>query len=158
MSLIAIQNRMIRAADAVGFPIPIWLLLLDTSSSVLDLVRPIKLLSSHRLRRNCSPLPSWLYLGFDQMNATNASQQATDSANTPFQALQIAALKGNGRPVGGVLSMPVSVRFRYALTDAMTFSFLCCICGGFFFSTGGLLRRKRRCAPLSSNSFLTKCR
>lgn len=54
MSLIAMQ-RIIKAADEFKLAIPFWLLLLDTNSSVLELVPPTKLSSSHRLVHHNSP-------------------------------------------------------------------------------------------------------
>jgi hypothetical protein len=97
MSLIALQ-RIIKAADhrrdGLG-NFALWFTLLDTSSSVFDLVprRGDAYASSARLAGDLDPVPIWPYLGYDQMATKNCD------SSSPQEATEVRRLLNYGRPV-----------------------------------------------------------
>ncbi|ETW75888.1 hypothetical protein HETIRDRAFT_390312 [Heterobasidion irregulare TC 32-1] len=96
MSLIALQ-RIVKAADHLILPVKFWFLLLDTNSSLYDLVPPGQIAPSFRLRDKFSMLHPWMYLGFNQ-------HLSNDRLSTPQQALLLRHLKMYGRPYWWALS------------------------------------------------------
>jgi hypothetical protein len=95
ISLIALQ-RIIKAADTFSdLPITFWFLLLDTSSSIFDMVPHGPGAPSNRLTKELLPLPPWLYLGFNQMVAANVMA----GIQKPTDVLSVQHSKTYGRPV-----------------------------------------------------------
>lgn len=99
-SLIALQ-RIIKAGDVVlDLPITFWHLLLDTSSSIFDMIPHGPNAPSHRLTKELVPLPPWTYLGFNQMTVKDIMAKVKKAADV----LSVQHLKTYGRPVSsGVL-------------------------------------------------------
>jgi hypothetical protein len=102
MSLVAL-NRIIKAADSfqvelLGFTY--WFTLLDTSSSVFDLVLRRENAPSNRLASTLDPAPIWPYLGFNQMvESQRQTPQSAIASQTPDHACTIEWLQMYGRPV-----------------------------------------------------------
>ena len=75
--------------------ITIWYVLLDTSSSVSDLAPYGPNSPSFRLTKELSLLPSWTYLGFNQMVDVDLSK----GIKKPADVLRVNYQKAYGRPV-----------------------------------------------------------
>ena len=95
MSLIALL-RIIKAQDRFDSSgVTFWYPLLDTASSIYALHPFGPNAPSFRLTKALTPLPPWLYLGFNQM----APDKSVISAKTARQLIAIEHLKMYGRPV-----------------------------------------------------------
>jgi hypothetical protein len=94
-SLIALQ-RIIKAGDnADNHGVNFWYLLLDTNSSIFDLVPSGPNAPSSRLTQNLIMLPPWHHIGFNQMVNANHAQ----GIKTPADVLEVRHQQAYGRPV-----------------------------------------------------------
>jgi hypothetical protein len=97
MSLIALM-RIIKAGDELDLKgVTIWYLLLDTNSSIFDMVPQGPNAPSNRLRTELAMLPPWSYLRFNQM----VEAHHTANIQKPTHVLSVEFLKAYGRPVCG---------------------------------------------------------
>ena len=107
MSLIALQ-RIIKAYDEFVAGVPVWFLLLDTDSSVIDMAPLGKEASSDRFEKDCRSLPAWPYVGFNQMAKKDIFAPANE-IKLPTHVHSLKHLKRYGRPVS---STPLLPQFR----------------------------------------------
>ncbi|KAF7426424.1 hypothetical protein PC9H_008792 [Pleurotus ostreatus] len=98
MSLIALQ-RMMKTCESH----PVWLLLLDTSSSTAALHPSVEEAESARLRSAHLLLPPWSYFGFDLLDRSMVLPNPND-------ALRLTNLKWYGRPASILFLVLVPLR------------------------------------------------
>jgi len=95
MTLIALQ-RIIKSFDAYpAEDITLWFLLLDTTSSIPDLLPQGPDAPSIRLTEGFIPLPPWPYVGFNQV----VPKDHIVRIQKPSDALHLGHVKVYGRPV-----------------------------------------------------------
>ena len=107
MSLIALQ-RIIKAYDEFVAGVPVWFLLLDTNSSVINMAPLGKEAPSDRFEKGCRSLPAWPYVGFNQMAKKDIFAPANE-IKLPTHVHSLKHLKRYGRPVS---STPLLPQFR----------------------------------------------
>ena len=95
MSLIALQ-RIIKAYDDFVSEVPVWLLLLDTNSSVIGMSPFGKEAPSNRFEKGYRSLPPWPYVGFNQMAKKDLF---VTKKKLPTDVHSMEHLKLYGRPV-----------------------------------------------------------
>jgi len=105
MSLIALQ-RIIKAYDDFVSEVPVWFLLLDTNSSVIDMSPLGKEAPSDRFEKGYRSLPAWPYVGFNQMAKKDVF---VDKKKLPTDVHSMQHLKLYGRPVS---STPLLSQFH----------------------------------------------
>ena len=105
MSLIALQ-RIIKAYDDFVCEVPVWFLLLDTNSSVIDMSPLGKEAPSDRFEKGHRSLPAWPYVGFNQMAEKDVF---VDKDKLPTYVHSMRHLKLYGRPVS---SKPLLSQFH----------------------------------------------
>jgi hypothetical protein len=110
MSLIALQ-RIIKAYDDFISEVPVWFLLLDTDSPVIDMSPFGKDAPSDRFEQGYRSLPAWPYVGFNQMAKKDVF---VDKKKLPTEVHSMQHLKLYGRPVS---STPLL--FQFHLIDCL---------------------------------------
>jgi hypothetical protein len=105
MSLIALQ-RIIKAYDDFVSEVPVWFLLLDTNSSVIDMTPLGKEAPSDRFEKGYRSLPAWPYVGFNQMATKDVF---VDEKKLPTDVHSMQHLKLYARPVS---STPLLSQFH----------------------------------------------
>ena len=95
VSLIALQ-RIIKAYDDFVSEVPVWFLLLDTNSSVVDMTALGKEDPSDRFEKGYRSLSAWPYVGFNQMARKDVF---FDTKKLPTDVHFMQHLKLYGRPV-----------------------------------------------------------
>ena len=110
MSLIALQ-RIIKAYDDFVSEVPVWVLLLDTNSSVVDMSPLGKDATSDRFEKGYRSLPAWPYVGFNQMAKKHVF---VETKKLPTDVHSMQHLKLYGRPVSS--APPVS---QFHLIDCL---------------------------------------
>ena len=95
MSLIELQ-RIIKAYDGFVSEVPVWFLLLDTNSSVVDMTPLGKEAPSDRFEKGYRSLPAWPYVGFNQMAKKDVF---VGKKKLPTDVHSMQHLKLYGRPV-----------------------------------------------------------
>ena len=101
MSLIALQ-RIIKAYDDFVSEVPVWVLLLDTNISVVDMSPLGKDAPSDRFEKGFRSLPAWPYVGFNQMVKKGVF---VDKKKLPTDVHSMQHLKQYGRPVSSTPSV-----------------------------------------------------
>ena len=103
--LIALQ-RIIKAYDDFVSEVPVWFLLLDTNSSIIDMSPLGKEAPSDRFEKGYRSLPAWPYVGFNQMAKKDVF---VDKKKLPTDVHSMQHLKLYGRPVS---STPLLSQFH----------------------------------------------
>jgi len=106
MSLIALQC-IIKAYDEFVSKVPVWFLLLDTNSSIVDMTPFGKEAPSDRYEKGYKSLSTWPYIGFNQM-------ARRDVLKFPTDVHYIQHLKLYGRPVSNT-----PLLFQFHLIDCL---------------------------------------
>jgi len=109
-----VARRIAAHYDDFVSEVPVWFLLLDTDSSIIDMSPLGKETSSDRFVKGYRSLPAWPYVGFNQMAKKDVFAPA-DEKKLPTDVHSMQHLKLYGRPVSSTPLLPTSPNRLLAL-------------------------------------------